>query len=146
MAIKDFFKPSHEQYEGIPQEDMGNAYTFDGDGADNYGTDLGPNQTSLSGDGGATIEMKVVKPLSYNIDEEKKFGDLLLEGKTVLLNLESTPFEDARRILDFLNGVVHAVDGKIEKVGKRTFVATPHNVDVTGSPDFSDEAVSDNVQ
>lgn len=112
------------------------------DGFDNtqYGYDdiEDEAQTSVGNNSGA-IEMKVVKPSGFKIDEAKQYGDLLLSQKTVLLNLESTSLEDARRLLDFLSGVVHAVDGKIEKVGKKTFVATPNNVDVTGSAELSEE-------
>ncbi len=134
MALKDIFKANRENLVGTEvDENYG-----EGDNSYDYAVES-DSQTSLSGGDSATIEMKVVKPTGYNLDEVKKYGDLLLQGKTVLLNLESTQTEDAKRLLDFLFGVVHAVDGKIEKVGKRTFVATPHNVDVTGSPDVDND-------
>lgn len=137
MALKDILKGSRgEQVISPSYDEIGNTY----DEGNTYGYGVEDTQTEISGaDSGATIEMKVVKPTSYKIEEAKQYGDLLLERKTVLLNLESTSLEDARRLLDFLAGVVHAVDGKIEKVGKKTFVATPHNVDVTGSADIEEE-------
>ncbi len=131
MALKDILKGRGGEQVISPEfDDM-----------DSYSDAYEPEEPTglITEDTGASIEMKVVKPTSYKLDEVKQYGDLLLERKTVLLNLESTSLEDARRLLDFLSGVVHAVDGKIEKVGKKTFVATPHNVDVTGSADFSDE-------
>ena len=142
MALKDILKGGRgEQVISPTYDDMGDTY-------DERSYDYGmgsESQTEISGaDSGATIEMKVVKPTSYKIEEAKQYGDLLLDRKTVLLNLESTSLEDARRLLDFLAGVVHAVDGKIEKVGKKTFVATPHNVDVTGSADIADEEAFEN--
>lgn len=138
MALKDFLKTNREQVIS-PDYDDEMTEGYDGRNGYDYGMD-NESQTEISGsDSGATIEMKVVKPLSYKTEEAKQYGDLLLDRKTVLLNLESTSLEDARRLLDFLAGVVHAVDGKIEKVGKKTFVATPHNVDVSGSAEVAEE-------
>ena len=129
MALKDILKRGEQVIS--PEFDEMDNYS------DHYETE---DSTGLiTEDTSASIEMKVVKPSTYKLEEAKQYGDLLLERKTVLLNLESTSLEDARRLLDFLSGVVHAVDGKIEKVGKKTFVATPHNVDVTGSAEVSDE-------
>ncbi len=143
MALKDILKGGRgDQVISPAYDDMGD--TYDERVAYDYGMGNG-TQTEITGtENGATIEMKVVKPTSYKIEEAKQYGDLLLDRKTVLLNLESTSLEDARRLLDFLAGVVHAVDGKIEKVGKKTFVATPHNVDVTGSADISEEEAFEN--
>lgn len=137
MALKDILKGGRGEQVISPEYDEIND-TYGGNDYD-YGM-TSESQTEINGgDSGATIEMKVVKPTSYKLEEAKQFGDLLLDRKTVLLNLESTSLEDARRLLDFLAGVVHAVDGKIEKVGKKTFVATPHNVDVSGSADIAEE-------
>lgn len=143
MALKDILKGGRGDQVITPTyDDM--ADTYDERASYDYGMGA-ETQTEITGaDSGATIEMKVVKPVSYKIDEAKQYGDLLLDRKTVLLNLESTSLEDARRLLDFLAGVVHAVDGKIEKVGKKTFVATPHNVDVTGSADVTEEEAFEN--
>lgn len=140
MALKDLFSAGRNEVIDPREVYMDDDYTAEETFIDEPGT-----SGVSAGDTGATIEMKVVKPTCYKIDEAKQYGDLLLDRKTVLLNLESTSLEDARRLLDFLSGVVHAVDGKIEKVGKKTFVATPHNVDVTGSAEIIEEE-TDNIQ
>ena len=59
--------------------------------------------------GGSSIEMKVVTPKSY--DTVTQIADLLLEKKTVLMNLENTNRETARRLIDFLSGVAYALGG-----------------------------------
>ena len=64
--------------------------------------------------------------------EAKEIADNLNEKRTVVLNLESAPKEDAIRILDFLTGVAYANDGEIKKIAKSTFIITPYNVDVMG--------------
>ena len=59
------------------------------------------------------------------------------EKRTVVLNLESTNKDIARRLLDFLSGVAYANEGKIKKVAISTYIITPYNVDILG--DLIDE-------
>ena len=79
---------------------------------------------------GAALEMKVVKPERF--DEVKSIGEHLLARRTVVLNLEETNKETTKRIIDFLCGVVFAIDGQVKKVANATYVVTPKNVDVSG--------------
>lgn len=79
---------------------------------------------------GAALEMKVVKPERF--EEVKSIGEHLLARRTVVLNLEETNKETTKRIIDFLCGVVFAIDGKVKKVANATYVVTPKNVDVSG--------------
>ena len=77
----------------------------------------------------SSIEMKVVSPTKY--DAVTQIADLLLEKKTVLLNLENTNKETAKRLIDFLSGVAYALNGDIQKVADNTFAVTPNNVAVS---------------
>lgn len=79
---------------------------------------------------GAALEMKVVKPERF--DEVRAIGEHLLARRTVVLNLEETNKETTKRIIDFLCGVVFAIDGQVKKVANATYVVTPKNVDVSG--------------
>lgn len=77
----------------------------------------------------SALEMKVVKP--ERIDAAFGIGEHLLARRTVVLNFEDTNKETVRRILDFLGGVVFAIEGNIKKVSDATYIVTPKNVDVT---------------
>lgn len=90
----------------------------------------------------ASLQLKVVKPASFS--EVTQIADHLLEGKTVVLNLEITQKEDARRLIDFLTGVVYSVQGKFKNVAANTFIITPHDVDVTGDPGAAGESSENN--
>lgn len=57
-----------------------------------------------------------------------------------MLNLETTPRDTTRRLLDFLSGVTYAVNGKIKKVAGNTFIITPTGMDFSG--DTPDEVQS----
>lgn len=87
-----------------------------------------PSNVSVST--GASIEMKVVKPDS--IESVGQIADQLLSRKTILLNLEDTNKETARRLIDFLHGVAYAIGGNLKKVANCTYVITPSNVDISG--------------
>jgi len=78
---------------------------------------------------GSSIEMRVVTPKSY--DAVTQIADLLLSNKTVLLNLENTNRETARRLIDFLSGVAYALSGDVQKVADNTYAITPSNVAVS---------------
>lgn len=82
---------------------------------------------SLSGSGSA-LEMKVVKPQQF--DSVTQIADHLMNKRTVVLNLESTSKETARRLIDFLSGVAYSIDGSIKKIASNAYVITPSNVDV----------------
>lgn len=62
----------------------------------------------------------------------------LMKAHTVVLNLEDTNKDMARRILDFLSGVAYANRGKIKRVATNTYIIIPSNVDLTGD-DLLDE-------
>lgn len=88
----------------------------------------------------ASIELKVVRP--DNFINSRQIADHLLNNRTVVLNLEATNKETARRILDFLSGVAYSIGGQLKRVANNTFVITPNNVDVSGDQMRSGETQS----
>ena len=83
----------------------------------------------------AQLQVVLVKPEKY--EEAAPIADHLNERRTVVLNLESTNRDVARRLLDFLSGVAYANNGQIKRVANSTYIITPYNVDVMG--DLIDE-------
>ena len=82
-----------------------------------------------SGDADSNIELRVVRPTSF--EEVSEIADYLLDGCTVVLNMEMLDNVQTVRMLDFLNGVTYSNDGEIKNVAKSTYIITPHNVDVS---------------
>ena len=78
----------------------------------------------------SNIELKVVHPESFG--EVSEIADYLLDGCTVVLNLEMFDPAETLRMLDFLNGVTYSTGGDIKQVAQGTYIITPNNVDVTG--------------
>ncbi len=79
---------------------------------------------------GSAIELKVVKPTEFK--NASQIADHLLNRRTVVLNLEATDKENARRLIDFLTGVAYSIDGQIKRVANNAYVITPNNVDISG--------------
>ena len=84
-----------------------------------------------------TTQLQVVLVKPERFENASEIADHLREKRTVVLNLESTNKEIARRLLDFLSGVAYANEGKIKKVAISTYIITPYNVDILG--DLIDE-------
>ena len=79
--------------------------------------------------GNAALELKVVRPERF--DSVTQIADHLINNRTVVLNLEATNKETARRMIDFLSGVAYSIDGNLKKVANNTYVITPGNVAVS---------------
>jgi len=85
----------------------------------------------------ATTQLQVVLVKPDRFENASEIADHLLEKRTVVLNLESTNKDVARRLLDFLSGAAYAQEGKVKKVAISTYIITPYNVDILG--DLIDE-------
>ena len=88
----------------------------------------------------ATTQLKVVLVKPERFENASEIADHLKEKRTVVINLESTNKDVARRLIDFLSGVAYAGEGKIKKVAANTYIITPYHVDVMG--DLIDELES----
>jgi len=84
-----------------------------------------------------TTQLQVVLVKPERFEEAATIADNLNEKRTIVLNLESTNRDVARRLLDFLSGAAYASDGQIKRVANSTYIITPYNVDVMG--DLIDE-------
>ena len=134
-----FFGDIKEKFSKDTYEDNGYIYDDADEGnyeepevgnyaADDNAATIGGSGYDIMG-GGNAIELKVVKPQSF--EDSAQVADHLLSKRTVVLNLEDTNKEAARRILDFLTGVAYSIGGNIKKVANSAYVVTPSNVDVS---------------
>ncbi len=71
-----------------------------------------------------------MKPERY--ETSKEICDHLQSKRIVLLNLDDTSKEIARRILDFMAGATYALGGKITRISSSTYIITPYSVDIVG--------------
>lgn len=84
-----------------------------------------------------TTQLQVVLVKPERFEHASEIADHLREKRTVVLNLEQTDKNIARRLIDFLSGVAYANEGTIKKVALSTYIITPYNVEILG--DLIDE-------
>jgi len=66
-----------------------------------------------------------------NIEEVATLSTSLKEGKGAIVKLEGLEACDAQRIMDFLSGVTHTLDGRIKEITNRVFMLTPKGMEIT---------------
>jgi len=74
------------------------------------------------------VRMVITQPTSFEQSEE--ICNYLKERKSVIVNLEYVNKDVARRIVDFISGAVHALDGHIQKVSNSIFLVAPVNYEI----------------
>ena len=79
----------------------------------------------------APIALKIINPKEYDKAKASEIADFLMNGNTVLLNIENLEQAHIVRYLDYLSGATHAVGGMMTRVGRTTIVVSPKNVDVS---------------
>ena len=75
------------------------------------------------------VSLKIITPKSY--EDAKEITEFLMNGNTILLNMDGIGRDVAMRVIDYLKGAVQVVGGMMTKVGRTTLVVAPKNVDVS---------------
>lgn len=82
-------------------------------------------------------QMVVFEPRSYS--ESQGIADHLKSGRGCIINLHRVSKDQAKRIIDFLSGVVYAIEGEVQKIGVNVFLCTPSNFGVYGEISDAEE-------
>lgn len=74
-------------------------------------------------------EVMVIEPRSF--EESLDIVNNLRDKKSIILNLHLLDAEQSQRIVDFLSGATHAIDGHQQRIGEGVFIFTPSNVAIS---------------
>ena len=128
--VLDFFRGDNAE---VDEEELDNDYSYEYDGAEE-----GEQEEQERGFFGkkskvvsmpqTQVRMKICKPTSFEQSEE--ICNELKERKSIIVNLEYVNKDVARRIVDFISGSVHALDGHIEKISNSIFLVAPFNYEI----------------
>lgn len=88
------------------------------------------NVVSINSGVGATSKIVLYEPRVYS--DAKEVAQNLLNNKAVIINFARMDDEQARRIVDFITGTVYALNGEIQRVGDKIFLATPPKFETDG--------------
>jgi cell division inhibitor SepF len=87
--------------------------------------DTAPSQRSAQG---GSMEPHTVRPRRF--DQAQEVADKFKDGQPVIMNLEGSERDVARRLIDFASGICYALDGSMEKVATGVYLLkplAPHN-------------------
>jgi len=76
----------------------------------------------------SSSRMVITQPTCY--EDVQEVGDYLKAKKSVIINLENTGKDDARRIIDFLSGATFMIEGTIQKVSNLIYLIAPRTVEI----------------
>ena len=115
--VKGFFGGSNEEDGNVIETTEDEFYTTGKEETSNN-TDLGSNK------------MILFEPRAYS--EATQITDYLKKRNTVVVNLKRVTPDQAKRIADFLQGSLYAMNGSLQKLGGGIFLCAPNNVNVEG--------------
>lgn len=85
-------------------------------------------------------EVLVIEPRQF--EESLDIVEHLRSRKSVLLNLHMLDNENSQRVVDFLSGACHAIDGHQQRIGDGVFLFAPSSV-IINSESTSSKAIKD---
>jgi cell division inhibitor SepF len=71
-----------------------------------------------------------LSPTNFNMHAQE-LGDKFREGSVVIMNLDTTPPEEASRLKNFASGLVYGLRGSMRPVGPNVFLLSPEGVQVS---------------
>ena len=83
----------------------------------------------------ASSEVLVIEPRTF--EESLEIVEHLRIRKSVLLNLHLLDNEQSQRVVDFLSGATHAIDGHQQRIGDGVFLFAPANVMISSESSSS---------
>lgn len=75
------------------------------------------------------VEVHLVIPKTFN--DAQQIADKFKIDVPVIVNLQGSDTELAKRLIDFCSGLTYALDGGMQRVGEKIFLLTPRNVEVS---------------
>ena len=73
----------------------------------------------------------LVEPRAFS--EAQQIADYLKARNQVVVNFKRVTSDVSKRIMDFLNGIVYAIDGKMEKLGPGIVLCAPKGFEIEGN-------------
>jgi cell division inhibitor SepF len=78
---------------------------------------------------GGDVRVHLVIPKSFN--DAQQVADKFKQGIPVVLNLQSSDTDLAKRLIDFASGLTYALDGGMQRIAHKVFMLTPRNVQIS---------------
>lgn len=122
--LKNFIAPHDEEELELDEEELR---------LSDYETSANKNFTKVATD----TKMVLFEPRSF--DEAEEVARHLKDKRAAVVNLHRLNREYSQRTIDFLTGVIFALDGSIQKIGANVILCAPKGVGVHGKISIDSE-------
>ncbi len=78
----------------------------------------------------ATAQLSIMISRPSEFQDAANIADQLQKRNVLILNIESLAPDVCRRILDFLSGVIYAMEGRMSKVANGTYLLSPSGLEL----------------
>jgi cell division inhibitor SepF len=78
---------------------------------------------------GGEVRVQLVIPKSFN--DAQDVADKFKESIPVIINLQGSETDLAKRLIDFASGLTYALDGGMQRIADKVFLLTPRNVELS---------------
>ena len=78
----------------------------------------------------APREVEIMMRTPWEFKDVQEYGEALLKGKVVMLNLERLDGANRNRVFDYLNGVAYIIKGTVDVVTEDMLIYCPQGVSV----------------
>ena len=116
-GMKKFFGVEEEEATSVVEEGEDQFYA------------VSKEEAAITPDFGSN-KMILFEPRAYS--ESTQIADYLKKRNTVVVNLKRVTPEQAKKIVDFLQGAIYAMNGSLQNLGGGIFLCAPNNVNIEG--------------
>jgi cell division inhibitor SepF len=109
-----------------PRDDFDDIFADDEPRASRPTTVLRPVERTRNG---GDVRVHLVIPKSFN--DAQQVADKFKQSIPVVLNLQATENDLAKRLIDFASGLTYALDGGMQRIAHKVFMLTPRNVQIS---------------
>jgi len=88
-------------------------------------------ETIKSSDKSLKNKTILVEPRAFS--EAQQIADYLKNKNQVVVNFKRVTSDVSKRIMDFLNGIIYAIEGTMQKLGPGIVICAPKGFEIEGS-------------
>ena len=88
-------------------------------------------ESAKSGDKSLKNKTILVEPRAFS--EAQQIADYLKNKNQVVVNFKRVTSDVSKRIMDFLNGIIYAIDGTMQKLGPGIVICAPKGFEIEGT-------------
>ncbi|MGA2470356.1 MAG: cell division protein SepF [Solirubrobacteraceae bacterium] len=132
VALEDRYRDRQNVRRLAPRrrgDDIDDIFADDAPRGGRQATVLRPVQGGRGSVGGRDFQVHVVHPKSFN--DAQQVADKFKKDVPVILNLQDSEHDLAKRMIDFASGLTYALDGGMQRIADKVFMLTPRNVELS---------------